>query len=343
MAGPAFLSDPSGSLPAVTNASRADRPTPGEPDVVLRRRWPPLTAALKDTRSPVRAFLDQRFPNTREIQRRYRDSAGPLRTDGRANPGTIGGAFDWTIRFLAHPCPDLQLALLGATHAPAIGRALWELARLLGFVIDDDGHATVGSRFTGPVAGSLVEPELLARGCWALALLTDLFRVGLTPTSPLAGVDLRASTADQLLSMAPNDGVAELIALRVDAERVLLPALATRRGSWALGPTFAGSRLMNADADLIAAGLLLELKTNLGNKRADGRRQASLDGQTILQLLGYVLLDLTDEFAVSEIGVYNARYAHLSTWSLADVLQELAGRAIDLAAERSAFKRLLLS
>jgi hypothetical protein len=43
---------------------------------------------------------------------------------------------------------------------------------------------------------------------------------------------------------------------------------------------------MTADADLIAAGLLLELKTNLGNKGADGSRQASLDGQTVLQLLG---------------------------------------------------------
>lgn len=40
-----------------------------------------------------------------------------------------------------------------------------------------------------------------------------------------------------------------------------------------MGPTFAGSRFMNADADVIAAGLLLELKTNLGNKRSDGTRR----------------------------------------------------------------------
>jgi hypothetical protein len=32
--------------------------------------------------------------------------------------------------------------------------------------------------FTGPVPGSAIEPELLARGCWALALLTEFYRVG---------------------------------------------------------------------------------------------------------------------------------------------------------------------
>lgn len=109
-----------------------------------------------------------------------------------------------------------------------------------------------------------------------------------------------------------------------------------------MGPTFAGSRLIRADADLIAAGLLIELKTNLGSRRADGSRQASLDGQTVLQLLGYILLDLPDEFAIKEMSVYNARYEHLAIWPLTQVLNDLAGRPIDLAEEREAFGRLLL-
>ncbi|CCH17799.1 hypothetical protein [Micromonospora lupini] len=70
---------------------------------------------------------------------------------------------------------------------------------------------------------------------------------------------------------------------------------------------------MNADVDLIAAGLLLELKTGLGSMRRDGRRRSSLEAPTIMQLLGYVLLDFPDEFAIKAVGVYNARYAHLTT------------------------------
>src|SRR5262249_31327913 len=113
----------------------------------------------------------------------------------------------------------------------------------------------------------------------------------------------RTATADQLLGLAPGEAVNELLALRRHAEQTLLPVLATRKGEWALGPTFAGSRLMNADADLIAAGLLLELKTSLGDKRANGARRASLERQTLLQLFGYLLLDPTDEFAIAEVGV----------------------------------------
>lgn len=45
-------------------------------------------------------------------------------------------------------------------------------------------------------------------------------------------------------------------------ETVLLPQLHRHSGQWYLGPTFTGSALMKADADLITAGLLLDLKTS---------------------------------------------------------------------------------
>jgi hypothetical protein len=46
-----------------------------------------------------------------------------------------------------------------------------ELARMLGAAVSGPIHA-----FTGPVASSSVDRELLARGCWALALATEAFR-----------------------------------------------------------------------------------------------------------------------------------------------------------------------
>lgn len=318
------------------------KPSPGSAEAIAVR-WPALTMALRDKTSPVRLFLDQRFSHTREVQARYRASVGPLLVDGSVSPGTLGGAFDWMIRFLVHPAPALDLAALGTMQAPALRQPLRDIARTLGYEIDGSGRLVSASGFSGPTAGSSADLELLARSCWVLTLFTEVFRAGLMPGSPLAELNLDGVRAAQLLDMVPTAAVKELLALRRHAEQTLLPALAARAGEWAIGPTFAGSRLMNADADLIAGGLLLELKTNLGDKRADGGRRASLEGPTIQQLLGYVLLDFGDEFAIREIGVYNARYAHLATWPLQTLLNELAGRPIDLPAERAAFQSLLTS
>jgi hypothetical protein len=52
-----------------------------------------------------------------------------------------------------------------------------------------------------------------------------------------------------------------MAALRVVMESALLSAVGSRRGLLAIGPVFAGSQIMLGDADLIAGGLLVELKT----------------------------------------------------------------------------------
>jgi hypothetical protein len=41
-----------------------------------------LTVALRDPASPVRLFLEHRYPASREIQRKYLGSAGPLLVPG---------------------------------------------------------------------------------------------------------------------------------------------------------------------------------------------------------------------------------------------------------------------
>lgn len=169
-----------------------------------------------------------------------------------------------------------------------------------------------------------------------------MFRLGgIHPGSDLTKLDFDRVCAAELLALAPPPAVEELRQLCSVARSALLPALADRRGPWAIGPRFEGSKLMRADADLVARGLLVELKTNLGKERADGSRRASLDGSTLHQVLGYVLLDFPDEFAINEVGLYAARYGHLATWRLPELLDELAGRSVGLAAERAAFQDLL--
>lgn len=311
------------------------------------RRWGPLTAELRNTKSPVTLFIKQCFPHVKQVQQRYRDSVGPLAVaGGDAHPGTLGTAFDWAVRFLVHPQPSLDLALIGVVRrVPQIGIAAIEMGERLGVMPGRDalGDGLGVGRFDGPAAGSTVDDETLLRGCWALALLTEVYRVGgIVPGSPLCELDPDRVRAADLLALASPSGVTELEQLCQLARTALLPHLAVRRGPWAIGPTFDGSKLMKADADFIAAGLLVEMKTSLGDKRADGSRRAGLDGPTLQQMLGYLLLDFPDEFAIKDLGLYAARYGHLTTWRLPELLQELAGHPVDLTAERAAFHALLL-
>ena len=116
-------------------------------------------------------------------------------------------------------------------------------------------------------------------------------------------------------------------------ETALIPRLTDRRGPWALGPTFSGSAVIGgADGDLIAAGLLLELKTSA---------KLTLAVKDLFQVIGYALLDFDDEYKLTELGIFNARYAYLATWSLGNLLSELAGHPVRLQSARQEFRQLL--
>jgi hypothetical protein len=235
--------------------------------LAARAGWRALTRELDDKDSPVRLFLDQfaRRPGHADLQSRYRKGASQLTVPAlpasEVNPGTLGGAADWLLRFLVSPRPSLELAAAGARWYGSIP-TLEELAAMLAMtIIDlDRGRDT----FAGPVAGHAGDPELLARACWALALLTELYRHGpgvAGPLTPFTNGFAGPPSAAQLLELASPAALSQLAEFRRVLGENLLPALAGRRGMWAVGPTFKGSSLMNADADLMAAGLLLELKT----------------------------------------------------------------------------------
>jgi len=102
---------------------------------------------------------------------------------------------------------------------------------------------------------------------------------------------------------------------------------------WAIGPTFAGSALMKGDADFIAGGLLADLKTG---------KKLSLAVTDLFQLLGYAVMDYGDEFRISTVAIFSARYAYLASRELSDLLSELAGQPVSLAALRSQFRDLLV-
>ncbi len=302
----------------------------------------PLTAELDTKDSPVRRFLDERFTNgLRDVQRRYLQASPPLVISSaakqEANPGTVGTAADWLLRFMLHPRPSLKLAAAGAAlcgRRSGMVDAFMEIAESLGY--DTDAMLKVSvTDFTGPVGGNDADPGQLASACWALALLTEMFRNPVAAMrGPLERFQGHRASASELFGLASPAVVGQLAAFQQVFASTLLPQLAHRSGRWVLGPEFTGSALIKADADLIAAGLLLELKTD---------SKLSLGVMTVFQMIGYALLDFDDAYQLAEVGTFSARYAYLTTWDIGALLNELSGQDVSLAFVRQEFRQLLLA
>jgi hypothetical protein len=102
-----------------------------------------------------------------------------------------------------------------------------------------------------------------------------------------------------------------------------------------LNPTFAGSRdVGGADADLIVDRCLLEIKTT---------KQSAIDARWIHQLLGYVVLDYDDAYAIDSLGFYLARHGVLRSWPLQECLETLTGTTdASLPVLRSEFRAVCM-
>ncbi|MDO5287195.1 MAG: hypothetical protein Q4G45_10325 [Actinomycetia bacterium] len=285
-------------------------------------RWSNLTEAVRDQHSPLRSYLDWRFPRTRMLQRGYREGGGELLVDGGGAPGTVGAAFDLMIRFALDESYEAKLAL-EAFRSPQQLRALKK-------VVKAAQHAVTTN-----------DLDQLARASWALALAIEVYRVRLRPGSPLTALRHDQFTPSALFALASDDARRQLQALYTLAQVRLLPqTLPAQRID--LGPTFDGSEFCAADADVISDGCLLDLKTRLGiSDSRTGRRSDRLPLADLHQLLGYVLFDRSDRYAIRSIGIYSARYGYLVTWPLSEALTTLAGCPIDLAAEREVVWRIL--
>ena len=140
-------------------------------------------------------------------------------------------------------------------------------------------------------------------------------------------------TPADLLALAPPPALDQLACFRRVFEQHLLPQLAARTGLWAVGPHFAASQLMPADGDLIAGGLLLDLKTTA---------RPELPLSDVFQLAAYALMDSRDQYRLDSVGVFLARYGHLATWPLEAFLSELAGRPVDVSRARADFLGMLM-
>ncbi|WP_285601351.1 hypothetical protein [Kineosporia sp. NBRC 101731] len=300
-----------------------------------------LTYEIKDPRSPVAVWLRERFPHHREVQTAFRAGAGPILVPPPAGAvlGTQGGAIDWWLRFLIDPAPRLELALAGLTRhrgRPFVKPGLRLLAQV---GVIEPGSATVAAMDPTRVAD--LPDEWWARLSYALALLVEGARM-----AP-AGVEHSRlmllsppSSPRELLDLCTDAEVADLIAMRDLARERLLPALPP--GPVHTGMTFEGSHDLNADADLIAAGVLVDFKASQGgNPRQNGTRAASLPHADLDQLLGYALMDYSDAFALHSLAIYSTRFGYLASWPIDQLTAQLAGGPLDLALLRREFANIL--
>lgn len=290
--------------------------------------WRNLTTELRDTTSPIRRFLDDHLSHLRALSAGFAGERPRLlvdATDERTDLSILGAAFDLMIRFT-----------LDADQLPEPALVPFTAGRLQPHL-----PLAVATCDIAADAARRGDIDTLARACWALALCVDVYRRGaasLRPGRPLAMLRTgRVVTPTELLALASDDALGQLVALQDVAGVHLYPHLT---GPFSMGPTFAASRFSPADADLIADGTLLDIKTVLGPRTAAGR--ADRVGRPELhQLAAYALWDLDDAHHLSAVGIYSARYGHLHTWPLPEFLASLAGQPVDLAALRGELAALL--
>ncbi|MET7420380.1 hypothetical protein [Dactylosporangium sp. NPDC005555] len=292
---------------------------------------PSLTAAVQRADSPVGQWMRQTFPHLGAVQQAVREAADALVVvpPDAVALGTQGGAIDWWIRFLVDQRVSLELPIRGLWGGfPRAGRDLIEaLCPRRPTVLEPALHADRSD-------------EWWARTCYALALLVERFRNPMIDGSRLFTL-APGSGVEELLALANDDEVADLIAMRDLAKKGLLPYLDS--GPVHSGPTFDGSEHLAADADLVVAGLLIDVKSSRGGKaRKDGSRSPSLAGTEVYQLLGYALMDFSDRYALHSAGIYAARFGCLVQWPLTELVQQASGRSgIGLLDLRLEFNDLL--
>lgn len=272
---------------------------------------------VKDPKTSIGQYLRTKFPNAKPLQAEYKAEARELVIDSMgANAGNVGTAVDLIVRLILEPDETPESALTLFPFNATYHEVVHELAGIAGR--SDDG-------------------ELAARASWALALCVSAYRAG-AAWAPLVPdlVHNNDFTVDRMLGQADDAAVGELIALKEVAEEHLIPKL---QGPLSLGPTFDLSKLgptqrIAAEADIIAGGVLIDIKTTLAPRNKAGFRPDVLKVENVYQLLGYALLDYSNQYNIDRLGIFSARYGTLTEWPLERVTSVMSGGKFDFLAAR---------
>lgn len=318
-----------------------------------------LTSGLQSPRTPLRRFLDRELSaGPRRVRATYRvrlpHTGVLLPGEGVGfEAGTVGTAIDQRLRLAFTTTAPLDEATvagiascqLAARASRRRGRSdpVWSALAAVGAQLADAVATQVGELGLAvrerPMLRSDEEEEHLARlllcAAWYALNYRNPFAFPDTPMVQSVMDAPRGFTLRRLLAVPTRALVDDVLAQLHAAEDGPLDDL--RRDSLASacvgGPTFDGSTDVKADADLIADGLLLDFKST--------RTVSAFPQSTVLQLLGYVLLDYSDRYRIDAVGVYLTRAAALISWPVEQYLALLGARRRDLIELRALFAELL--
>ncbi len=263
-----------------------------------------LTSHLRSHNSPVRMYLEQAFPILRLWKRgsphakEFSTILGfdvlppcSLPTLAPKSPqGTIGTAVDYRLRYYfqaydSHETVAAQGVSMLVGNAGRVGRKFL------------DHHNNLIAHLS-PVGCQLNSEDetALNTNCVILAWFESVYRSG--AVFPEFDLLLRRVKVDDLISAVQPDVVQDITqlssAFASDARGLFKP-------DPILNPTFQGSLdVGGADADMIVDKAIIEFKCT-SNVDAPKLRD------TALQLLGYVLLDYSGKYAVSDLLIYLPR------------------------------------
>lgn len=293
-----------------------------------------LKRELERPDSPIRRFFADRLPQTRTPRAAFRAASASL-TPVLPGPVPGGGPFPdrvpWDVlghaisaRLLWNITPralDLQPGVV--TRVPTLaGISANALIRF------DHDKATVGALAATIDAGpDLAGPDLAARVAWIGGLLDRAYRSGADLLDPWFDGLRLAATWEELLATVPDWAVVDVTAVH-DHNIANLEALAGT--TVAVDPSFAGSAAVGgADGDVIVDGVLVDIKAS---------KEPTLRLRDLHQIVAYALLDWTDSFQLTDVGILAARHGSLVTWPLPDLLAEMAGAPVEVAELRAALR-----
>lgn len=312
-----------------------------------------LISHLKDSASPARQFMYDRFPNIQAISRECKtklSGATTLRPDTQGSNypyNIIGTALDYRLRYYFAVTPPEKLVAWHGASRLGWGHGdipLFDLRTGEILINADTGEELYGPDFFPSLEDTLrkilpvnrrlmrSDEEQLNRYCVVLALLEVIARSGDIARSPLVTPNLKTSTAE-LLERAENAWIDDLCQLSwgfYDQASDLLSKQVV------LNPVFDGSPdVGGADADLIVDGCLIDIKTTI---------KPQIEPLWLYQLLGYALLDYSDRYRIRSVAIYLARQQVMLQWRLDDLIAILSnGTGPSLDQLRADFRNTVAS
>ena len=286
--------------------------------------------------SPVGEFLQLRLSHTRRITIQANKQVQCVRTHLPSAPYCLFKTLEWAIRYrigysFALPPQNELLAWRGAFE-----RLAWTGDE--GFVGGPYAPNELKSFFERlDVTLNMLQPvgraldaqseRILARYCFVLALLEEVYRSNTYRYSPLVLPRLKKGV-DELLAIAQEewiDDLCNLFTLFHSQYAYMLPLPHIHN------PPFLGEAdIGSASADLIVDGCLIEIKASI---------EPIIQSVWLRHLAGCALLDYEDQHHIHSVGIYMARQGCLVRWPLDKFLGGLTGEAtINVASLRQEFR-----